>query len=263
MDATRRVLVLGATGRTGGRVVTQLLDRGIAVRAIVRSADRLPVEARGHPLLEVVETDLLSMPTVELVEQLDGCDAVISCLGHPISVRGVLGPPHDLVRHAVCQVRSALEASPPPAPVRLVLMGSVSVNQPQHADARRGKGQRAFLWGLRLVLPPSRDSQRAADFLAREVGPADPHLQWVVVRPDTLEEGDVGEYVVHDAIVSSLFRPDHTRMAHVAHFMCELVTDDAMWRRWRGRMPVVVDAGAGESQQTQLSQEERASWLSS
>ena len=46
MDATRRVLVLGATGRTGGRVVTQLLDRGVAVRAIVRSADRLPADSR-------------------------------------------------------------------------------------------------------------------------------------------------------------------------------------------------------------------------
>ncbi len=68
MDATRRVLVLGATGRTGGRVVAQLLDRGVAVRAIVRSADRLPEDVAGHPLLEVVEADLLTMPTADLVD---------------------------------------------------------------------------------------------------------------------------------------------------------------------------------------------------
>ena len=30
-------------------------------------------------------------------------------------------------------------------------------------------------------------------------------------------------------------------MANVAHFMCELATDDATWRRWRGRLPVIVD----------------------
>ncbi len=259
MDATRQVLVLGATGRTGSRVVTQLLDRGVAVRAIVRSADRLLVEVAGHPLLEVVEADLHTMRTADLVAHLDGCDAVISCLGHTISVRGVLGPPHDLVRHALSQVRAAIEARPPPAPVRLILMGSVSVNQPKHADSQRGAGQRAFLWGLRLVLPPSRDNQRAADFLAHEVGPADSRLQWVVVRPDTLEEGDVGEYVVHDAIVSSLFRPDHTRMAHVAHFMCELVTDDATWERWRSRMPVVVDAERPAKGTSQSSEKESAS----
>ena len=35
-DARHHVLILGATGRTGGRVLTQLLDRGVAVRAIVR-----------------------------------------------------------------------------------------------------------------------------------------------------------------------------------------------------------------------------------
>ena len=121
-------------------------------------------------------------------------------------------------------------------------MSSVSVNRPGRADARRGRGERAYMWGLRAVVPPARDNQRAADLLAHEVGPADPHLQWVVVRPDTLTDGDVAEYRVHDALVSSLFKPDSTRMSEVAHFMCELATDDATWQRWRGRMPVIVDA---------------------
>jgi hypothetical protein len=31
-------------------------------------------------------------------------------------------------------------------------------------------------------------------------------------------------------------------MANVAHFMCELSTDDPTWQHWRSRMPVVVDA---------------------
>jgi hypothetical protein len=116
------------------------------------------------------------------------------------------------------------------------------VNLPEHGDARRGSGERAYLGALRAVLPPARDNQRAADFLAHEVGPEDGQLQWVAVRPDTLIEGDVDEYVVHDTLVASIFKPDRTRMAHVAHFMCELVTDDTTWERWRGRMPVVVDA---------------------
>ena len=38
MTAEKTVLVVGGTGRTGGRVVQQLLDRGVNVRAIVRSA---------------------------------------------------------------------------------------------------------------------------------------------------------------------------------------------------------------------------------
>lgn len=39
-SSTQGVLLLGATGRTGSRVLTELLDRGVPVRAIVRSADR-------------------------------------------------------------------------------------------------------------------------------------------------------------------------------------------------------------------------------
>lgn len=65
------VLRLGATGRTGGGVLTELLGRGVPVWAIARTARRLPA-----------------------------------------------GVAH--------------------APLRLILMSSVSVNRPARADARRG-----------------------------------------------------------------------------------------------------------------------------
>ncbi|HYN55874.1 MAG TPA: hypothetical protein VES03_01630 [Motilibacterales bacterium] len=42
--------------------------------------------------------------------------------------------------------------------------------------------------------------------------------------------------------MSSLFKPDSTRMSEVPPFMCELATDDATWQRWRSQMPVIVDA---------------------
>ena len=53
------------------------------------------------------------------------------------------------------------------------------------------------------------------------------------MRPDTLLDGDVTEYALHDGLVSSLFRPDSTNMANVAHFMCELVTDPEVWAEWK------------------------------
>jgi uncharacterized protein YbjT (DUF2867 family) len=237
----RHVLILGATGRTGRQTLTQLLEGHIAVRAIVRSADRLPAGVADDPLLEVVEADVLAMPLGDLVDALDGCDTVISCLGHNISARGLFGALHLLVEGAIRRVHEALEVRPPAAPVRLVLMSSVSVNLPQHADTRRRRGERVYLGGLGVILPPVRDNQGAADFLAHEVGPSNPLLGWVVVRPDTLVEGDVAEYAVHDTLVASIFKPDHTRMSQVAHFMCELVADETTWQRWAGRMPVIVD----------------------
>lgn len=243
MTPQHTVLLVGGTGRTGGRVLTQLLERGVAVRAIVRSAARLPEGVAGDPLLTVVEADLLSLRSEELRRQLEGCDTVISCLGHNLTVKGILGPPFDVVVRAVSNLARAVEAMQPTKPVRFILMSSVSVNRPARADTRRGARQRFFLWVLRGLLPPARDHQRAADFFTGRIGADDPTIEWVVVRPDTLLEGEVTEYRLSNELVGSIFRPDETNMANVAHFMCELAADDDMWRRWKGGMPVIVNAG--------------------
>lgn len=244
MTSDHRVLIFGATGRTGGRVLTRLLEQDVAVRAIVRSPSRLPAGVTADPLLDLVVAEVSTLTSRELAGHLVGCDTVVSCLGHNISARGLFGPPRDLVVGTVRRVRDAVQARPPADPVRLILMSSVSVNLPDRADSRRGSAERAYLAALRAVLPPARDNQRAADVLLREVGPDDPHLQWVAVRPDTLVEGDDAPFTLHETPVASIWRPDRTRMSQVAHVICDLVTDDGAWQQWRGRMPVLVDAGA-------------------
>jgi len=236
------VLLLGGTGRTGGRVLQQLLGRGVRVRAVVRSAERLPAGVADDPRLTVVEADLLSLNDAEIRDEVDGCDVVISCLGHVISARGVFGPPRDLVTRSVQRVYRAIRELRPAQPVRLILMSSVSVNRPGGLDARRGRVERAALGTLRGLVPPARDNQRAADFLHDVVEPADPHVQWVAVRPDSLKEGDVTEYTLHEGLVNSLLRPGATNRANVAHFMCRLATDAEAWAAWKGKLPVIVNA---------------------
>jgi nucleoside-diphosphate-sugar epimerase len=237
------VLLVGGTGRTGGRVLQQLLGRGVNVRAIVRSAERLPVGVAMNPRLTVVEADLLSLSDEDLQRYVVGCDAVISCLGHVLSLQGIYGPPRDLVTQATKRLCRAIEATRPPEPVKFILMSSVSVNRPGRLDTGRGTSERAVLATIRGLLPPAKDNQRAADFLCREIGADNPFVQWVAVRPDTLLDGDVSEYAVHEGLVSSLFKPDSTNMANVAHCMCELATDPKVWNDWKGKLPVVVNAG--------------------
>ncbi len=237
------VLLVGGTGRTGRRVLEQLLDRGVHVRAIVRDTRRLPAGATESPRLTIVEADLLSMSDDEIASQVGGCDAVISCLGHVISLRGVFGPPRDLVARAT---RRLCRATSGPTPVRFILMTSVSVNRPGRLDTRRGNSERAVLWLIRALLPPARDNQAAADFLCREVGTLSPFVQWVAVRPDTLVDGDVSEYAVHEGLVNSLFAPGQSRMANVAHFMCELATNAKTFETWKGKLPVITNASDGK-----------------
>jgi uncharacterized protein YbjT (DUF2867 family) len=242
MPAQQTVLLIGGTGRTGRRVLEQLLSRGINVRAIVRSAEKLRAGVAERPGLSVVEADLLALSDEELLRHVRGCDAVLSCLGHTPSLRGIFGPPRDLVCRSVERVYRATRELRPAQPVKLILMSSVSVNRPGGLGTRRGRFERAVVWTLRGLVPPARDNQRAADFLHDVIEAADPYAQWVAVRPDTLKEGDVTEYALHEGLVDSLFRPGETNMANVAHFMCELATDPVVWAAWRGRLPVIVNA---------------------
>lgn len=244
MPTQQTVLLVGGTGRTGRRVLQQLLGRGICVRAIVRAGGKLPAEVVGNPKLELIEASLLSLPDDELRRHLGGCDAVISCLGHVLSLRGIFGPPRDLVTRATTRLCRAIEASKPAAPVKFILMSSVSVHRPRGLDPRRGALERAFLWMLCGVLPPAQDNQRAADFLVEGLGPNHPFVQWAVIRPDSLLEGDVSEYRLHEGLVSSVFAPGSTNMANVAHLMCELVTNPTTWADWKGKLPVIVNAAS-------------------
>ena len=241
MPAQQTVLLIGGTGRTGRRVLEQLVSRGINVRAIVRSAEKLHAGVAERPDLSVVEADLLALSDEELLRHVRGCDAVVSCLGHTTNLRGILGPPRDLVCRSVERVYRATRELRPAQPVKLILMSSVSVHRPGGLDTRRGRFERAAMWMLRGLVPPARDNQRVADFLHDVIEAADPYAQWVVVRPDTLKEGDVTEYALHEGLVDSLFRPGETNMANVAHFMCELATDPQAWAAWQGKLPVIVN----------------------
>jgi len=141
----------------------------------------------------------------------------------------------------------AVEALQPATPVKLILMSSVSVHRPGGLDTRRGRFEQALVWMLRGVLPPANDNQRAASFLHDSLGTSHPFVEWAVVRADSLLEGDVSGYTLHEGLVSSLFAPDRTNMANVAHFMCELVTNPKTWDRWKGKLPVIINATASKS----------------
>jgi uncharacterized protein YbjT (DUF2867 family) len=60
LDNPKRVLVTGATGYIGGRLVPRILEAGYRVRCIVRRARKLDNRNWiSHPHVEVVECDVL------------------------------------------------------------------------------------------------------------------------------------------------------------------------------------------------------------
>ena len=74
MTNTLPVLVVGATGSLGGKVVDELLERGKSVRALVRpTTDASRLERRG---VEIARGDMLDLDS--LVVAMKGADAVIT-----------------------------------------------------------------------------------------------------------------------------------------------------------------------------------------
>ena len=236
------VLIVGGTGATGRLLVKQLLERGSEVIAIVRSPDNLPDEIRGHDRLRVVTASILDMAEAELADLLRGCDAVASCLGHNLTFQGIFGQPHKLVTHAVKRLCLAIAANRPERPVRFILMDTAG-NSNRDIPEPITLGERCVMSRIRLVIPPHSDNESAADFLRTQIPHDDTAIEWVVVRPDTLtNETAVSAYeVVPSPMRSAVFNPGKTSRINVAHFMADLLTDDDVWGRWHGNMPVIYN----------------------
>lgn len=71
-----KILVFGASGKTGKHVVEQALEAGHSVTAFVRDPTKLP---SSHPNLRLIQADVLEAAQVE--QAMPGVEAVISALG--------------------------------------------------------------------------------------------------------------------------------------------------------------------------------------
>ncbi|XP_062379815.1 uncharacterized protein LOC134068239 isoform X3 [Sardina pilchardus] len=82
-----KLIVLGGTGQTGQHLVSQALQQGHTVTAVVRNPGKMTV---SHENLKVVEGNIFSEDSLK--PHFQGHDAVLSCLGFPTSFfSGVTG----------------------------------------------------------------------------------------------------------------------------------------------------------------------------
>ncbi|MGS1010903.1 NAD(P)-dependent oxidoreductase [Achromobacter anxifer] len=221
----------------------QLLDRGLQVRAIVRSASAL-ADLASDARLSLIQASVLDLDDAEIARCASGCTAVLSCLGHNMTLKGMYGAPRRLVADATRRLCTAIRVNRPDAPVRFVLMNTAGNSNRDLAEPVPFR-QKCVVGLVRLLLPPHADNEQASDYLRTQVGQTDAMVEWAVVRPDSLHNADaVTGYEVHPSPTrSAIFNAGATSRIHVAHFMAELATDTATWSRWRWRMPVIYDQG--------------------
>lgn len=236
------ILVTGASGATGKLLVEQLLERGEKVRIIVRSTENLSENITSHNNVSVIYASILDLSDIELAQHVSNCDAVVSCLGHNLTLKGMFGAPRRLVTDATRRLCSAVKANNTKASVKFVLMNTTG-NRNRDLNEKISFGQTCVIGLLRLLLPPHADNEEAADYLRTEIGQCDSAIEWTVVRPDSLiDEMETSEFTVHPSPTrSAIFDAGVTSRINVGCFMADLIGDDQTWNEWKGRMPVIYN----------------------
>ena len=161
-----KVVIFGATGRTGKHLIEQALAQGHFVTAFARTPSKLSM---SHERLRVVQGDVLDATSVE--KAVEGQEAVLCALGlkfgEPITtlVKGTPNIIQAMKKHGVQRILCVLTAG---------FLG-------EQADFLMGK---LLLWGYRLYPKGLLEPTRLQFQELQQSG-----LKWVAIRAVVLDEG--------------------------------------------------------------------------
>lgn len=236
-----KVLVIGATGTTGRLVVKHLLDININVKAVARNKSLVLNEFKNNDHLEIIIGNISEFNLNQNIELISDCDAVVCCLGHNISLKGIIGKPRMLVRDSIKNVCNAIERSKKDK-VKLILMNTTA-NMNRKLKESYSYKDKIVLSLLTFFLPPHKDNVKAASYLSNVIGEYNSKIEWIAVRPDTLiNEEKVSEYEIMESPKRSpVFDAGKTSRINVAHFIVELLHHNELWNLWKFKMPVIYN----------------------
>jgi putative NADH-flavin reductase len=202
-----KLVILGATGRTGRELTDQALELGHDVTAFVRDASRLSIE---HERLSVVEGNMLDPESLE--RAIAGRDAVLSALGSP-----GLGKSTDL-SDGTANIIRVMETT---GVTRLIFESTVGI----------GDSKNHAPWLARKTLIPLLLKNVFADKEIQEQRIRNSSLDWTIVRPARLTNGPLtGKYRIGDEINAGMPSKTISR-ADVAQFMLRQLADETFLRK--------------------------------
>jgi putative NADH-flavin reductase len=202
-----KVLIVGATGGTGRELVTQALERGYVVTALVRNPSAIQLT---HDRLRIVKGDVLDYPSLE--SAVHGQDAVICALGHTHYFR-----PTRILSEGTRNILRAMNTN---GVARLVCETALGIGS---SAGRMGLYYTFFV--IPIILPFyfwDKTRQEKAIVASR--------ADWVVVRPGALTNGPKRGSYRHGAGIGNFFWTVRISRADVADFMLNELTDNTYLR---------------------------------
>jgi len=169
IDGVATVLIIGASRGVGLETVKAALEAGHSVRALARSARRIPV---NHPKLEKMAGDALELATVN--RALTGIDAVTQSLGVSAGPEIIFEPTRLFSKATQVLVTAMQEARVK----RLICVTGFG------AGDSRGSGGLLYNVAVHLLLGRVYDDKDVQERIVRRS-----KLDWVIVRPVILTSG--------------------------------------------------------------------------
>jgi putative NADH-flavin reductase len=192
-----RIVIFGASGRTGLELLNQAIGQGHNVVAFIRNPAKFQTR---HKNLSIAKGDVLNKEQVE--NAVSGCEGVLFAVG---------GKPWE--KRPICTegIRNVIAAMQKPNAQRLVVESAYGVKETR----KRVYGR--LLWII--IKDIMRDKETMEDAIVAS------QLDWVIVRPTLLTKGaKTGKYRVgHDLRLGIL--PIISR-ADVADFMLKQLQDN-------------------------------------
>jgi putative NADH-flavin reductase len=209
------VLIIGASRGIGLKTVKRALEAGHIVRALARSARRIPVD---HPNLTKVSADARDQAAV--AGALAGVDAVIQTLGVSTGP-DMIWKPVRLFSDATRVLIAAMQES---GVKRLISVTGFG------AGDSRSRGGCVYQTAFNLFLRRAYDDKDDQEDLIQDSG-----LDWVIARPVILTNGSrTGRYRV--LVEPRSWRIGFISRADVADFLVKQIDDDACL----GKTPVLT-----------------------
>jgi len=206
MSQARRIVLLGATGPTGRQIMTQALEQGHHVTALVRDPTKLAARSER---LQVLTGSVPDDPHA-VAQAVRGQDAVISALGVGRSFRA-----RDLIARSAPIIVSAMERH---GVRRLIFVSAIGVGHRYPLPLPMQIFTRTLLRGI------------YADKLAGENAISASRLDWTLVHPAMLSDGpQTGRYRVGERLPFQGM-PKIAR-ADVAHFVLAQLADSTCLRK--------------------------------
>jgi len=201
-----KVLVFGATGKTGRLVVQQALENGFDVTAFVRDISRVPI---SHSKLNIVKGDVMVPSTIDNI--IKGHDAVICCLGMPANKAGELRSKGT--KHIVESMKKS-------GVTRLICQTSLG-----YGDSKQILQNTSFFFRriiAPLLLKKTFDEHELQEHIIKQT-----NLNWIITRPGNMTNGKLtGNYKTGFHSNDRSIKVKISR-ADTAHFLVrQLYSDD-------------------------------------